>query len=37
MVIVDTQDALLICPKDREQEVREMVRKLEKEGYQRWL
>jgi len=37
MVIVDTPDALLICPKDREQEVREMVRKLEKEGYQRWL
>ena len=37
MVIVDTPDALLICPKDREQEVRELVRKLEKEGYQRWL
>jgi len=37
MVIVDTPDALLICPKEREQEVREMVRKLEKEGYQRWL
>jgi mannose-1-phosphate guanylyltransferase len=37
MVIVDTPDALLICPKDREQEVREMVRKLEKEGYQRWI
>ena len=37
MVIVDTPDALLICPKDREQEVRELVRKLEKEGYQHWL
>ena len=37
MVIVDTPDALLVCPKEREQEVREMVRKLEKEGYQRWL
>jgi len=37
MVIVDTPDALLVCPKQREQEVRELVRKLEKEGYQRWL
>jgi mannose-1-phosphate guanylyltransferase len=37
MVIVDTPDALLICPKDREQEVREMVRKLEKEGFKNWL
>ncbi len=37
MVIVDTPDALLVCPKEREQEVRELVRKLEKEGYQRWL
>jgi mannose-1-phosphate guanylyltransferase len=37
MVIVDTPDALLVCPKEREQEVREMVRKLEKEGFQRWL
>ena len=37
MVIVDTPDALLVCPKEREQEVRELVRKLEKEGYQHWL
>jgi mannose-1-phosphate guanylyltransferase len=37
MVIVDTPDALLICPKDREQEVREVVRKLEKEGFKGWL
>jgi mannose-1-phosphate guanylyltransferase len=33
MVIVDTDDALLICPREREQEVREMVSKLRKEGH----
>lgn len=29
MVIVDTDDALLVCPMEREQEVRELVRELE--------
>jgi mannose-1-phosphate guanylyltransferase len=37
MVIVDTDDALLICPKNRTQEVREIVRKLEKEGKEQYL
>jgi len=32
MMIVDTEDALLVCPKGREQEVREIVRLLESEG-----
>jgi mannose-1-phosphate guanylyltransferase len=32
MVIVDTEDALLICPREREQEVREIVRRLEDEN-----
>jgi mannose-1-phosphate guanylyltransferase len=31
MVIVDTEDALLICPSEREQEVRAIVRRLEQE------
>jgi len=29
-IVVDTDDALLICPKEREQEVREVVKQLEK-------
>ena len=37
MVIVDTEDALLVCPKEREQEVREIVRLLEREGNQQYL
>ena len=32
MIIVDTDDALLICPLDREQDVREMVRQLREMG-----
>jgi mannose-1-phosphate guanylyltransferase len=32
MVIVDSEDALLICPKDREQEVKAIVKKLKQEG-----
>jgi len=32
MVIVDTDDALLVCPMEREQEVREIVRRLEREN-----
>ncbi len=37
MVIVDTEDALLICPMEREQEVREIVRRLEEDGHSEWL
>ncbi|MFN3761855.1 MAG: mannose-1-phosphate guanylyltransferase [Anaerolineae bacterium] len=32
MIIVDTDDALLICPVEREQEVREVVRRLREMG-----
>ncbi len=32
MIVVDTEDALLICPREREQEVRDMVRCLEELG-----
>ncbi len=37
LVIVDTEDAILICPKEREQEVRELVSRLGKERKDRWL
>ena len=37
MVIVDTEDALLVCSKERVQEVREVVKRLEKEGLTHWL
>ncbi len=40
IIIVDTEDALLVCSVEREQEVRELVRRLEqweKEGRGRWL
>ncbi len=32
MIVVDTEDALLICPVEREQEVREVVRRLKELG-----
>ena len=37
MVIVDTEDALLVCPKSRAQDVREIVRFLNREDQQEWL
>jgi len=37
MVIVDTEDALLVCPKEREQDVREIVRLLERKDNQQYL
>jgi mannose-1-phosphate guanylyltransferase len=36
-VVVDTPDALLICPKDRAQAVREVVEQLKEEGLQEYL
>jgi mannose-1-phosphate guanylyltransferase len=36
-VIVDTPDALLICPKNRAQEVREVVQALEEQGLDEYL
>lgn len=36
-VIVDTSDATLICPKDRVQEVKELVARLKKEGKDEYL
>ncbi|MBE9507840.1 MAG: mannose-1-phosphate guanylyltransferase [Chloroflexi bacterium] len=37
MVIVDTEDALLVCPREREQEVRAIVRLLESEDRGEYL
>jgi mannose-1-phosphate guanylyltransferase len=37
LVIVDTEDALLICAKEREQDVRTMVKQLEETGRVEWL
>ena len=37
MIVVDTEDALLICPRDRAQEVRDLVRKLKECSRQEYL
>lgn len=37
MVIVDTEDALLVCPREREQEVRDIVRRLREDRRGEWL
>ena len=37
IVIVDSDDAVLVCAKQREQEVREIVERLKKNGDHQWL
>jgi mannose-1-phosphate guanylyltransferase len=37
LIIVQTDDALLICPKDRDQEVRDLVQKLQQNGQTQYL
>lgn len=37
MIIVDTGDALLVCPKDDAQKVRQLVNLLKEKGYARYL
>jgi mannose-1-phosphate guanylyltransferase len=37
MIIVDTEDALLVCPKERAQEVRDLVEKLKESGKEEYL
>jgi hypothetical protein len=34
---VDSEDALLICAKTREQEVRDIVERLKTDGEHQWL
>lgn len=37
MMVIETADAVLVCPREREQEVREMVERLKESGYDLWL
>jgi mannose-1-phosphate guanylyltransferase len=37
LVIVNTDDAVLVCPKEQEQAVRELVDILKRDGYSRLL
>lgn len=37
MIIVDTEDALLVCPKSRAQDVKKLVQELEKNGQTKYL
>ncbi|MDP2917897.1 MAG: mannose-1-phosphate guanylyltransferase [bacterium] len=37
MVVIDTEDILLICPKNRSQDVKKIVQKLEAEGAKKYL
>lgn len=37
LIVVDTPDAILVCPKDRDQEVKELLRKIEAENLDQFL
>jgi len=37
MIVVDTEDALLICPKERAQDVRDLVRRLKESGKEEYI
>jgi len=37
MIVVDTEDVLLVCPKERAQEVRDLVKKLKESGKEEYL
>jgi mannose-1-phosphate guanylyltransferase len=37
LIVVDTEDALLICSRDRAQEVKEIVERLKREGKEKYL
>jgi mannose-1-phosphate guanylyltransferase len=37
MIVVDTEDALLVCPKERAQEVRDLVNRLKENGKEEYL
>lgn len=37
MVVIETKDAVLVCPKDRAQDVKKIVEQLRKEGKERYL
>ncbi len=37
MVVIETEDAVLVCPKERAQEVKKIVEKLRREGREKYL
>ncbi|MCL5411614.1 MAG: sugar phosphate nucleotidyltransferase [Patescibacteria group bacterium] len=37
IVVVDTDDAILVCPRDRAQDVKKLVEKLKEEGKEKYL
>jgi mannose-1-phosphate guanylyltransferase len=37
IVVIDTEDALLVCPRERAQDVKKLVEKLKEEGKERYL
>jgi len=37
MIVIDTEDALLVCPRERAQEVRDLVEKLKESGKEEYL
>jgi mannose-1-phosphate guanylyltransferase len=37
LIVIETEDAILICPRDRAQEVKRLVDRLEEEGWQECL
>lgn len=37
MIVVDTEDALLVCPKNRAQEVKKLIEKIEEQGLNKYL
>jgi mannose-1-phosphate guanylyltransferase len=37
MIIIDTGDAVLVCPKDRAQDVKKIVDELKRSGKQQYL
>lgn len=37
MVVVDTEDALLVCPKERAQDVKKLIEEIEEKGFKNYL
>lgn len=37
MIVINTKDAILICPKDKAQDVKEIVKAIKKKGYTKYL
>jgi mannose-1-phosphate guanylyltransferase len=37
MVVIDTGDAVLVCPKERAQDVKKIVEQLKREGKEKYL